>query len=133
MNINHCISGIVGALTVGVSLSFAADSVSLKVKKDGSVYEIMERRISLQELHTLAAAQAQNDKAVSVSIVADKNVPLEVMSKVMNTCREAGVNHFALDIKDEAKEPNKAAEPTSTAVTPPAGAGDRASGARGSP
>ena len=29
--------------------------------------------------------------------------------------------------------PNKAAEPTSTAVTPPADAGDRASGARGSP
>ena len=29
--------------------------------------------------------------------------------------------------------PNKAAEPTRTTVTPPAGAGDRASGARGSP
>jgi hypothetical protein len=29
--------------------------------------------------------------------------------------------------------PNQAAEPTSTAVTPPADAGDRASGARGSP
>ena len=31
------------------------------------------------------------------------------------------------------KEPNKAAEPTRTSVTPPAGAGDRASAARGSP
>jgi hypothetical protein len=31
------------------------------------------------------------------------------------------------------KEPNQALEPTSTAVTPPASAGDRASGTRGSP
>jgi hypothetical protein len=30
-------------------------------------------------------------------------------------------------------KPNQALEPTSTAVTPPASAGDRASGARGSP
>jgi hypothetical protein len=30
-------------------------------------------------------------------------------------------------------EPNQALEPTSTAVTPPASAGDRASGTRGSP
>ena len=30
-------------------------------------------------------------------------------------------------------EPNQALEPTSTAVTPPAVAGDRASGTRGSP
>jgi hypothetical protein len=34
---------------------------------------------------------------------------------------------------DMKKEPNQALEPTSTAVTPPASAGDRASGARGSP
>ena len=33
----------------------------------------------------------------------------------------------------EFKKPNQAAEPTRTTVTPPAGAGDRASGARGSP
>ena len=31
------------------------------------------------------------------------------------------------------KKPNQALEPTSTAVTPPADAGDRASGTRGSP
>lgn len=36
-------------------------------------------------------------------------------------------------IEVEVNDANKAAEPTSTAVTPPAGAGDRASGARGSP
>jgi len=35
--------------------------------------------------------------------------------------------------KRNIKDANKAAEPTRTAVTPPAGAGDRASGARGSP
>jgi hypothetical protein len=33
----------------------------------------------------------------------------------------------------EEKTPNQAAEPTRTTVTPPADAGDRASGARGSP
>jgi hypothetical protein len=36
-------------------------------------------------------------------------------------------------LKQKKKEPNQALEPTSTAVTPPASAGDRASGARGSP
>ena len=35
--------------------------------------------------------------------------------------------------KEQTKEPNQALEPTSTAVTPPADAGDRASGTRGSP
>jgi hypothetical protein len=39
----------------------------------------------------------------------------------------AGLAHEIL------KAPNQAAEPTRTAVTPPADAGDRASGARGSP
>jgi len=35
-------------------------------------------------------------------------------------------------ISEENKKPNQALEPTSTAVTPPADAGDRASGTRGS-
>ena len=35
--------------------------------------------------------------------------------------------------KKDRQKPNQAPEPTSAAVTPPAGAGDRASGARGSP
>ena len=35
--------------------------------------------------------------------------------------------------KDKPSAPNQALEPTSTAVTPPAIAGDRASGTRGSP
>jgi len=36
-------------------------------------------------------------------------------------------------ISEHMKKPNQALEPTSTAVTPPADAGDRASGTRGSP
>ena len=40
-------------------------------------------------------------------------------------------DHYSFS--DEKKSPNQALEPTSTAVTPPADAGDRASGARGSP
>jgi len=42
----------------------------------------------------------------------------------------SGVLRFVLRAKD--KEANQALEPTSTAVTPPADAGDRASGTRGS-
>ena len=40
---------------------------------------------------------------------------------------------FAFRCGADDEEPNKAAEPSRTTVTPPAGAGDRASGARGSP
>ena len=43
------------------------------------------------------------------------------------------VQRFLTRKIDKKKEPNQALEPTSTAVTPPASAGDRASGARGSP
>ena len=39
----------------------------------------------------------------------------------------------AIPYKHKKTEPNQALEPTSTAVTPPAVAGDRASGTRGSP
>jgi hypothetical protein len=39
----------------------------------------------------------------------------------------------AVSIDISGNAPNQAAEPTRTAVTPPADAGDRASGARGSP
>ena len=40
---------------------------------------------------------------------------------------------FSLSLFAGEKPPNQALEPTSTAVTPPADAGDRASGTRGSP
>ena len=40
---------------------------------------------------------------------------------------------FSILLTSNETEPNQALEPTSTAVTPPADAGDRASGTRGSP
>ena len=43
-----------------------------------------------------------------------------------------GIIMFAITPKKGKKKPNQALEPTSTAVTPPASAGDRASGTRGS-
>jgi len=45
------------------------------------------------------------------------------------------INFVKLEVQKDGKEkePNQALEPTSTAVTPPANAGDRASGTRGSP
>ena len=107
MNINRCIIGLVGALTVGVLPSLATDNVSLKVEKDGSVYEMVERKISLQELHALAAAQAQKDNHATVLIVAADDVPLATMTTVMDTCRKAGINRFSLKITNDEKAPNQ--------------------------
>ena len=121
MNINCCIIGLVGALTVGVLPSVAADNVSLKVEKDGSVYEMVERKISLQELHALAAAQAQKDNHATVLIVAADDVPLATMTSVMDTCRKAGINRFSLKTASDDNAPNQAAQSTTTAVMPPAG------------
>ncbi|HUJ43225.1 MAG TPA: hypothetical protein VLW52_06430 [Opitutaceae bacterium] len=46
---------------------------------------------------------------------------------------EFGDAEIGRDYFDQEDQPNQTAEPTRTTVTPPAGAGDRASGARGSP
>jgi hypothetical protein len=121
MNVNRCIIGLVGALTVGVLPSLAADGVSLKVEKDGSVYEMVEKKISLQELHALAAAQAQKDNHATVLIFAADDVPLATMTSVMDTCRKAGINRFSLKTASDDNAPNQAAQSTTTAVMPSAG------------
>ena len=49
------------------------------------------------------------------------------------TAAFARIRQLEALIYEKKTEPNQALEPTSTAVTPPADAGDRASGTRGSP
>jgi len=55
---------------------------------------------------------------------------LNISTKAL-TIKSIGENPIEMQLKRI--EPNQAAEPTRTTVTPPASAGDRTSGARGSP
>jgi hypothetical protein len=95
MRSKYSISGFIAAFALAVSPLFAADTVSLNVGKDGSV-RVGEKKITLQELGALAAAEAKKDKEVSFHVVAEEGASADEMATVMNTCRQAGVNRFTL-------------------------------------
>jgi len=121
MHIKYYIIGIFAAFAFALAPSFAADTVVLKVGKDGSVYRVEEKKITLQELGSLAAVEAKKDKDVSFHIVAEADVSIETMTGVMDACRKAGANRFNLSEVNENRGPNQPVQTTPTAATPPAG------------
>ena len=123
MKLRYYLSGVSAVFAFAMAQSFAADAIGLKVGSDGAVYRVEEKKISLQELGSLAAAEATKDKDITFYIEARSDVPIDAMSKVMDACRKAGVKHFSLRAIDQNKEPNKLPEPTPDSVTPPATAG----------
>ncbi len=122
MKIRYYLSGVSAVFAFAVTQSFAADAVFLKVGSDGAVYRVEERKISLQELGSLAAAEATKDKDITFYIEARSDVPIDAMSKVMDACRKAGVKHFRLRAIDQNKEPNQSPLQTPTDGTPAASA-----------
>ena len=96
MRSKYYISGLIAAFALAVSPLFAADTVSLNVGKDGSV-RVGEKKITLEELGALAAAEARKDKEVNFQVAVEAGASADEMATVINICRRAGVSHFALN------------------------------------
>ncbi len=106
--------------------------------------EIKSQRYGQLRLQALATLKADGDVPVEVLHIDSMSLD-ESLSGLIESLDRIRVSEYILDplpdffrtrrtIPTERKDrPNQAAEPTRTTVTPPAGAGDRASGARGSP
>jgi hypothetical protein len=109
--------------------SIAKDHPGAKVTK----VDCMIAQYKAQWWHYKDESHFYSDCLLSVPLPSGKTLPITI-SLVANTPKRlASLEDSFSKIMMTENPPNKAAEPTRTPGTPPADAGDRASGARGSP
>jgi biopolymer transport protein ExbD len=93
-------------------------SVSVHIAQDGAV-RVKDKIISIAEFRALAAKALKQDKNATVRIVAASSASAKLVTSVLDACRAEGITRFSIDTSPE-KKPNKAPEPTSGTVMPPA-------------
>jgi len=108
-----------------------------KMSADGTIGLLALRLYALEEeLGDSPAAEAYKRESIA-RFIADRTIPQdwapEKKEKLWNGMLRDLLEYEKPIWKRDGRQPNQAAEPTRTTVTPPADAGDHASGARGSP
>jgi biopolymer transport protein ExbD len=83
-----------------VARSVDKEDISVSIKKDNTVY-INKEKIMLSEMARILSEKIKTDKNATALLFADKNVEYDLLFKVIDKIKEAGIYKISLQAEEK--------------------------------